>query len=107
MDWQPLSNTGSTMLWKVSLYAACMGPCMASAAARPMASVVFCEQEAASDEKGREKGKGGSGDGGRARTDTCLGFDHLADVVLQRDLHSGHLRSHRITQLTCHRLQTL
>lgn len=82
---------------------------MASAAARPMASVVFCEQEAASDEKGREKGKGGSGDGdgGRTRTDTCLGFDHLADVVLQRDLHGGHLRSHRITQLTCHRLQTL
>lgn len=41
------------------------------------------------------------------KTDTCLGFDHLADVVFQRHLHGGHLGSHWITQLIRHRLQTL
>lgn len=109
MVWQPRSNTGSTMLWKVSLYAAWMGPCIASAAARPMASVVFCEQKTAPDERGRKIGKGGGGSSsnGGTRTDTCLGFDHLADVVLQRNLHGSHLGSDRTIQLICHRLQTL
>lgn len=107
MVWQPRSNTGRTMLWKVSLYAAWMGPCMASAAARPIASVVFCEQEAALGEKGRRNGNRWQRWQRRQPSDTCLGFDHLADVVLQRDLHDGHLGSDRIIQLICHRLQTL
>lgn len=53
-----------------------------------------------------ERAVGGSGSSGRMRTDTCLGFDHLADVVLQRNLHGCHLGSHRITQLIRHGLQT-
>jgi len=38
---------------------------------------------------------------------TCLGLDHLADVVLQGDLHSGQLGSDCVAQLPRHRVQTL
>lgn len=36
-----------------------------------------------------------------------LGFNHLADIVLQADLHSCQFGSDYVVQLTSHWLQTL
>lgn len=81
-----------------------MGPCIASAAARPMASVVFCKQEVGTVRQA-EKRMGCYDDlewDKIKRPDTCLRFDHLANIILQNNLHGGHLRSNCITQLTRH-----
>lgn len=81
-----------------------MGPCMASAAARPMASVVFWGQRAGDQRSTRtETGVTGAGSG----STTYFGFDHLGDVVLQGGLNTGQLSRDCVAQQTNYGLQTL
>lgn len=78
-----------------------MGPCMASAAARPMASVVFWKERVRliSVSKASNQTEYGS--------DTYLGFDHLGNVIFQCGLNSGHLSSNGVAQMTNDRLEAL